>query len=40
MRSGIVKIVVEGWGWPLEEVELVEGPKDGNGWFFPGFVGE
>ena len=35
-----MKRVVEDFGWRWGEVEWVQGPKNGKGWFFPGFVGE
>ena len=30
---------VEMLGWDLEECKIVEGGKEGNSWWFPGFVG-
>ena len=30
---------VEGMGWRMEDVRVVEGGKGGNSWWFPGFVG-
>ena len=34
-----VREQVEGMGWRMEDCRVVEGGNQGNGWWFPGFVG-